>query len=300
MNCSQCGCNVVEVCNVPGLPGADGAAGAAGVASFSPLSNLTFGAATTSATGTCSTNLWMNVGEYVFVSDGVSMWATMKITSFPAGTTQFVGTFVGNAGDATSGTIGGGLCSVVPTGAPPPNPVPVTGGGTNAWTSSQSKDKSGAAASGANSDITSLTGLTTPLSVPQGGSGAATLAGLLFGNGTSPFTGINFATGTFVANGASQVTVANAAVTANSVIICCLKTVGGTVGAVPAVKTITPTTGFNIAGTASDYQHLQLHYFELKLMWLNKEARQKAAPSRIENALSKSWLKTLQIWFMTR
>ena len=32
----------------------------------------------------------------------------------------------------------------------------------------------GAAASGANSDITSLTGLTTPLSVAQGGSGTAT------------------------------------------------------------------------------------------------------------------------------
>jgi hypothetical protein len=44
-----------------------------------------------------------------------------------------------------------------------------------------------AAKSGANSDITSLTGLTTPLSVPQGGTGAATLAanGVLLGNGTS-------------------------------------------------------------------------------------------------------------------
>ena len=45
---------------------------------------------------------------------------------------------------------------------------------------------SGAAASGANSDITSLAGLTTPLSVAQGGTGAATLgdAGVLIGNGT--------------------------------------------------------------------------------------------------------------------
>jgi len=42
------------------------------------------------------------------------------------------------------------------------------------------------AASGANSDITSLSGLTTPLSVAQGGIGAATLgdAGVLVGNGT--------------------------------------------------------------------------------------------------------------------
>lgn len=43
------------------------------------------------------------------------------------------------------------------------------------------------AASGANSDITSLAGLTTPLSVAQGGTGAATLTlnNVLLGNGTS-------------------------------------------------------------------------------------------------------------------
>lgn len=44
-----------------------------------------------------------------------------------------------------------------------------------------------AARSGANSDITSLTGLTTPLSVAQGGTGAATFTanGLVYGSGTS-------------------------------------------------------------------------------------------------------------------
>jgi len=44
-----------------------------------------------------------------------------------------------------------------------------------------------AAKSGANSDITSLTGLTTPLSVPQGGTGVATLTanGVLYGSGAS-------------------------------------------------------------------------------------------------------------------
>lgn len=44
----------------------------------------------------------------------------------------------------------------------------------------------GAAASGANSDITSLSALSTPLSVAQGGTGAATFtdAGVLIGNGT--------------------------------------------------------------------------------------------------------------------
>ena len=46
----------------------------------------------------------------------------------------------------------------------------------------------GKAANGANGDITSLSGLTTPLSVPQGGTGATTLTGYVFGNGTSAFT----------------------------------------------------------------------------------------------------------------
>ena len=58
--------------------------------------------------------------------------------------------------------------------------------------------------------------------------------------------------GTFVANGVTPVTVANSMVTANSAIIITLKTVGGTVGAVPAIQTITAGTGFTVAGTASD------------------------------------------------
>lgn len=66
------------------------------------------------------------------------------------------------------------------------------------------------------------------------------------------FTELYGSSGTFTANGASAVTVANTAVTANSVIIITLKTVGGTVGAYPAIKTITAGTGFTVAATASD------------------------------------------------
>lgn len=58
--------------------------------------------------------------------------------------------------------------------------------------------------------------------------------------------------GTFVCNQATPVTVTDSNVTANSAIVVTLKTVGGTVGAIPAVKTITAGTGFTIAGTASD------------------------------------------------
>jgi hypothetical protein len=51
-----------------------------------------------------------------------------------------------------------------------------------------------AAGSGANSDITSLSGLTTPLSVAQGGSGATALTGLVKGTGTTPFVAATVST----------------------------------------------------------------------------------------------------------
>lgn len=63
---------------------------------------------------------------------------------------------------------------------------------------------------------------------------------------------LQMTSGAFVANGASAVTVANANVTATSMILISLNTVGGTVGAIPAVQTITAGTGFTVAGTASD------------------------------------------------
>jgi hypothetical protein len=56
----------------------------------------------------------------------------------------------------------------------------------------------------------------------------------------------------FVCNGATPVTVAYPGLTANSFVLPTLGTAGGTVGALPAVKTVTPGTGFTIAGTALD------------------------------------------------
>lgn len=50
-------------------------------------------------------------------------------------------------------------------------------GGTGAADASGARNNLGAAQSGANSDITSLSGLTTPLSVAQGGTAATTAAG---------------------------------------------------------------------------------------------------------------------------
>lgn len=87
-----------------------------------------------------------------------------------------------------------------------------------------------------------------------------TLTGVTVADATVTAPAITLATitlatsrrGTFTCNGETPVVVANANVTANSQILITLKTVGGTVGATPAVKTITASTGFTVAGTASD------------------------------------------------
>jgi len=71
--------------------------------------------------------------------------------------------------------------------------LPIASGGTAATTAANARTSLGVAASGANSDITSITGLTTALTVAQGGTGAATHTskGVLIGNGTSAVTTVS-------------------------------------------------------------------------------------------------------------
>lgn len=71
-------------------------------------------------------------------------------------------------------------------------------------------------------------------------------------NGGSTTSAIPVNGGTVTLNGATPVTVANTNVTANSLILFTLKTVGGTVGAAPVPQTVTPGTGFTVEGTAGD------------------------------------------------
>lgn len=64
---------------------------------------------------------------------------------------------------------------------------------------------------------------------------------------------LNQSVGTFTINGVTPVVVADTYVTANSVIVITLKTVGGTVSPTPPyIPTITAGTGFTVAGVAGD------------------------------------------------
>ena len=64
--------------------------------------------------------------------------------------------------------------------------------------------------------------------------------------------GANGRVGTFVLNGTTPVTVSNTSIAITDAIIISLNTVGGVVGVVPAIQTITASTGFTVAGTAAD------------------------------------------------
>lgn len=90
-------------------------------------------------------------------------------------TTGTIATQDADAVAITGGTISGiSITSGTITGI---TDLAVADGGTGASNAAGARSNLGAAASGANSDITSLTGLTTPLSVAQGGTGSGTASG---------------------------------------------------------------------------------------------------------------------------
>jgi hypothetical protein len=96
--------------------------------------------------------------------------------------------------------------------------IPLTAGGTGSTTAANARTALSAAKSGANSDITSITGLTTPLTVAQGGTGASTSATAAFAlKGAN--ADITSLTGLTTALSVAQGGTGSTALTANSVVL---------------------------------------------------------------------------------
>lgn len=144
----------------------------------------------------------VNGGTGAIILDGIAAGSVSTVgnaitindaTTAVKGLASFDGTNFTVAGGAVN-TIQGISSSATPTfaGLNLTAALSVGNGGTGATTAAGARTNLGAAASGANSDITSLAGLTTALSVGQGGIGATSLTsnGVLLGNGASPVSAV--------------------------------------------------------------------------------------------------------------
>jgi hypothetical protein len=107
---------------------------------------------------------------------GLGTMATQNASSVTITGGSINGTVIGNSNPqsgAFTNLTASGTFSVgtITAGTWNGNAIGVAYGGTGATDASTARTNLGAAKSGANSDITSLSGLTTPLSTPQGGTG---------------------------------------------------------------------------------------------------------------------------------
>jgi hypothetical protein len=153
-------------------------------------------------------------------------------------------TSTAGAGTVTSVAASGGTTGLSFTGSPITTlgtltlagTLAITSGGTGATSPSGARLTLGAAAAGANSDITSLTGLTTAITVAQGGTGVATAptnGQLLIGNGTGyNLSTLSAGSGIVVTNSAGGITISS--------------TAGG--GSVTSVDVSGGTTGLTTSG----------------------------------------------------
>lgn len=176
--------------------------------------------------------------------DNLSSGDPLKIVKGTEIDTEFnnIATAVATKADLASPTFTGTV--TIPT-VSLTNDLPVTDGGTGASTAADARTNLSAAKSGANSDITSLSGLTTALSVAQGGTGATSITSgsILKGNGTSAFSA---ASASDIVSAIGSTAVANATTAANGGVT----SVNGQTGAV----TTTSWTGIgSMAIFASSY-----------------------------------------------
>lgn len=102
--------------------------------------------------------------EFNNIATAVSTKADTAAPTF-TGTTTLATATITTANITTANITGGSITGITD--------LAVADGGTGSSTASGARSNLGAASSGSNSDITSLSGLTTPLSVAQGGTGSA-------------------------------------------------------------------------------------------------------------------------------
>lgn len=148
-NCC-CPCHDIETVDVPGVegdPGEDGTNGTDGVNAFTiTTADDNLPAVSGSVTIDVADTSWMVLGQILFIEN----WGFVEITAILSSTEVTVEN-LGYSVNAAPGTACGIGAGVSPGGSQP--------------------DLTGLASSGVNNDITELTGLTTPLSEDQGGTG---------------------------------------------------------------------------------------------------------------------------------
>jgi hypothetical protein len=170
----------------------------------------------------------------------------------------------GGSGTVTSVDVSGGTTGLTTSGGPVTSSGTITlagtlavaNGGTGATTAGTARSNLSAAASGANSDITSISGLTTALTVAQGGTGATTantafnnlVPSQVTNNGKFLTTdGTNTSWSSVPASSLSGTTLASG-VTASSL------TSVGTLSALAVTGTTTQSGALNLAGASSPLQ----------------------------------------------
>lgn len=188
-----------------------------------------------------------------------------KALTVNAGETDIEWQSVTGLGTVTSVNVSGGTTGLTTTGGPITSAGTITiagtlavaNGGTGAPDANNARLNLSAAKSGANSDITSLTGLTTPLSAPQGGTGIGSYAvgDLVFANTTTSLDRLTVGSNGFLlaSNGTAPAYVDPTTVTVGSASTATSATTatniaGGLAGSIPYQSGAGATT-FLAAGT---------------------------------------------------